>query len=221
MAEGTLEGRPVVVESERLDLDKEKATLILARALFNPDNVFASVPTHRAALLRFTANNRKAQRCRSNQPTLEGLHSVLIGMQLSPGSRGAADRAGQGKAYAQSPRPLPGTRSLSPLPPSVSECGGDWGGQALYEADVVEEETFIEWSKKGSKKFVSKEENKEIQTAAAPFIKWLEEAEEESDDEDGDEADVAVPFHLLLYLRSSTLTPLPSSSSRRGRRRGR
>ena len=65
--------------------------------------------------------------------------------------------------------------------------------QALYESDVVEEETFLEWAKKGSKKFVSRDENKEVQAKAAPFIKWLAEAETESDEDDDDDED-AVEF---------------------------
>ena len=57
-----LEGRAVIAESERLDLDKEKATLILGRALFTPDNVLNTIPKARNALLRFTHENKKAQR---------------------------------------------------------------------------------------------------------------------------------------------------------------
>ncbi|KAJ2613759.1 eukaryotic translation initiation factor 5 [Coemansia sp. RSA 1365] len=52
---------------------------------------------------------------------------------------------------------------------------------ALFEKDIVEEDVFLEWSKKPSKKYVSKESAKKIHKAAQPFIEWLENAEEESD----------------------------------------
>jgi len=56
----------------------------------------------------------------------------------------------------------------------------------FYDEDIIEESTLIEWSEKESKKYVSKEMSRKIHEKAAPFIKWLKEAEEESDDEDGD-----------------------------------
>ena len=54
----------------------------------------------------------------------------------------------------------------------------------------------MEWAKKGSKKYVSKETSVEIHTKAAPFIKWLQEAEEEesSEDEDDDDDELEVSF---------------------------
>lgn len=51
--------------------------------------------------------------------------------------------------------------------------------KALYDADILEEELLIDWSKKVSKKYVSKEIAQEIHEKAQPFIKWLQEAEEE------------------------------------------
>ena len=51
-----------------------------------------------------------------------------------------------------------------------------------------------------SKKYVSKELAKEIHAKAAPFVKWLREAEEESEgsgeDEEEDEDNVEVNTHL-------------------------
>jgi len=52
----------------------------------------------------------------------------------------------------------------------------------LFEEDILEEEVILEWSKKVSKKNVSKEMAQKIHDKAAPFIKWLKEAEEESDE---------------------------------------
>ncbi|KAF3845101.1 hypothetical protein F7725_008264 [Dissostichus mawsoni] len=50
----------------------------------------------------------------------------------------------------------------------------------LYDSDLLEEDVIFAWAEKVSKKYVSKELAKEIQTKAAPFVKWLKEAEEES-----------------------------------------
>ncbi|XP_038075868.1 eukaryotic translation initiation factor 5-like [Patiria miniata] len=61
----------------------------------------------------------------------------------------------------------------------------------MYDLDLLEEEVLISWSKKPSKKYVSKEIMKLIQEKAAPFIKWLEEAEE---DDSSDDEGVEVAF---------------------------
>ncbi|XP_033627197.1 eukaryotic translation initiation factor 5-like [Asterias rubens] len=56
----------------------------------------------------------------------------------------------------------------------------------MYDLDLLDEEVLISWSKKPSKKYVSKEIMKQILDKAAPFIKWLQEAdEEESSDDEG------------------------------------
>ncbi|KAJ3210093.1 Eukaryotic translation initiation factor 5A-1 [Clydaea vesicula] len=53
----------------------------------------------------------------------------------------------------------------------------------FYDEDLVEEESFLAWSEKSSKKYVKKSLNKEIRDKAVPFINWLKEA---SEDEDSD-----------------------------------
>jgi len=62
--------------------------------------------------------------------------------------------------------------------------------KALFEEDVLEEEVILEWSKKVSKKYVSKDVAQKIHDKAAPFIKWLKEAEEESESSEGDDMEV-------------------------------
>uniref|UniRef100_A0AAY4AP91 Eukaryotic translation initiation factor 5 n=1 Tax=Denticeps clupeoides TaxID=299321 RepID=A0AAY4AP91_9TELE len=57
----------------------------------------------------------------------------------------------------------------------------------LYDADLLEEDVILAWAEKVSKKYVSKELAKEIHAKAAPFVKWLKEAEEESEGSDGEE----------------------------------
>uniref|UniRef100_A0A4W5NIM3 Eukaryotic translation initiation factor 5 n=1 Tax=Hucho hucho TaxID=62062 RepID=A0A4W5NIM3_9TELE len=57
----------------------------------------------------------------------------------------------------------------------------------LYDADLLEEDVILAWAEKVSKKYVSKELAKEIHAKAAPFVKWLKEAEEESEGSGADE----------------------------------
>jgi len=64
--------------------------------------------------------------------------------------------------------------------------------KAFYDEDILDEEVILEWGKKASKKYVSKELSEQIHKKAEPFLNWLKEAEEESSDEDDDE--VAVGF---------------------------
>lgn len=53
----------------------------------------------------------------------------------------------------------------------------------LYDEDILEEEVLLEWAKKPSKKYISKEMSKKLHEKVEPFIKWLQEAEVDSDDE--------------------------------------
>ncbi|KAI1818774.1 domain found in IF2B/IF5-domain-containing protein [Poronia punctata] len=56
----------------------------------------------------------------------------------------------------------------------------------LYDKDIVSEEVVTKWGTKASKKYVDLATSKKIRRAAEPFLKWLEEAEEDdsSDEED-------------------------------------
>jgi len=60
--------------------------------------------------------------------------------------------------------------------------------KAFYEFDIVDEAVLIEWDDMPSRKYMSKEVtkeiSKEIHMKAAPFIKWLKEADEESSEDD-------------------------------------
>jgi translation initiation factor 5 len=57
----------------------------------------------------------------------------------------------------------------------------------FYDLDLLEEKVLVEWGLKVSKKYVSKEVAAQIHEKAAPFIKWLQEAEEESEDSEDDD----------------------------------
>lgn len=80
----------------------------------------------------------------------------------------------------------------------------------LYDMDIVEEEVLLDWGKKVSKKYVSKAVAQDIHEKAAPFIKWLEEAEEEESSEDDDEIEVA--FSTTGKVGVETITPSKSKS---------
>ncbi|XP_061699510.1 eukaryotic translation initiation factor 5 isoform X2 [Syngnathoides biaculeatus] len=64
----------------------------------------------------------------------------------------------------------------------------------LYDADLLDEDVIFAWAEKVSKKYVSKELAKEIHAKAAPFVKWLKEAEEESEGSDEDDPNVEVVY---------------------------
>ncbi|PVU98650.1 hypothetical protein BB559_001387 [Furculomyces boomerangus] len=59
--------------------------------------------------------------------------------------------------------------------------------KALYENDIIEEDAFLAWNEKPSKKYTTRENSKKVHEAAARFIQWIREAEEEDSDEDSDE----------------------------------
>lgn len=60
--------------------------------------------------------------------------------------------------------------------------------KALYDSDIVEEDAICDWYDKGpSKKFVSRDLSAKILAQCAPMVKWLKEAEEESDNSSGAE----------------------------------
>ncbi|KAL4237466.1 Eukaryotic translation initiation factor 5A-1 [Mactra antiquata] len=80
----------------------------------------------------------------------------------------------------------------------------------LYEADIIEEEVFLDWGKKVSKKYVSKAVSQEIHDKADMFIKWLAEAEEEESSEDEDAVEVA--FSTTGKVGVETIAPPKSTS---------
>ncbi|KAF9141692.1 hypothetical protein BGX30_004281 [Mortierella sp. GBA39] len=58
--------------------------------------------------------------------------------------------------------------------------------KAFYDNDIIEEEIILKWGEKPSKKYVSREEAKDVRARVEPFLRWLAEAESDSD-EDSDE----------------------------------
>lgn len=53
----------------------------------------------------------------------------------------------------------------------------------LYDKELINEDVITAWGSKVSKKYVPKDISKKVRKAAKPFLQWLQEAEEESDDE--------------------------------------
>lgn len=53
----------------------------------------------------------------------------------------------------------------------------------LYDEDLVSEDVIRDWGTHVSKKYVDKETSRNIRKAARPFLKWLDEAEEDSEDD--------------------------------------
>ena len=66
--------------------------------------------------------------------------------------------------------------------------------KAFYDHDILDEEVIIEWAKKPSKKYVSKEFSAEIHKKAEKFVTWLKEADEESEEEEDEDSEVELEF---------------------------
>ncbi|KAG0318848.1 hypothetical protein BG000_004049 [Podila horticola] len=59
--------------------------------------------------------------------------------------------------------------------------------KAFYDNDILEEDVILRWGEKPSKKYVSREEAKDVRTRVEPFLRWLAEAEEDDSEEESDE----------------------------------
>ncbi|KAJ8949820.1 hypothetical protein NQ318_000518 [Aromia moschata] len=154
---GTLDNvqvqKEILNEAERLEI-KPKAPLVLAELLFNY-NILAQVKKYRLLFLRFTLNDKKAQRY-----LMGGLEQVIA---------------------------LHRDKLMSKVPGLL---------KVFYDMDILGEACIFEWADKVSKKYVSKELSQEIHDKAAPFIKWLKEADtEESESEEESDDDVEIEYN--------------------------
>ncbi|ETW87822.1 hypothetical protein HETIRDRAFT_448237 [Heterobasidion irregulare TC 32-1] len=58
---------------------------------------------------------------------------------------------------------------------------------AFYQADILDEEVVQQWGTHVSKKYVDKETSKKVRKASEPFLKWLDEAEDDEEDDEDEE----------------------------------
>ncbi|TEB34565.1 hypothetical protein FA13DRAFT_1707451 [Coprinellus micaceus] len=54
----------------------------------------------------------------------------------------------------------------------------------LYQIDVLDEEVITQWGTHVSKKYVDKDTSKKVRKASEPFLKWLEEADDDEEDDE-------------------------------------
>ncbi|ESO00648.1 hypothetical protein HELRODRAFT_185763 [Helobdella robusta] len=85
--------------------------------------------------------------------------------------------------------------------------------KAFYEEDILDEEVIIDWDKKASKKYLSKDICKELHSKAEPFIKWLKEAEEESSDDEEDEVEVVYSDKVSTPQIQTSITNASNATS--------
>ncbi|CAO1436198.1 unnamed protein product [Diamesa serratosioi] len=84
----------------------------------------------------------------------------------------------------------------------------------FYENDILEEKALLEWDSKVSKKYVSKEIAQQIHDKAKPFIKWLQEAEEEESDEDSEDVEIEYDDRAKIdSLKSKPVAPIVAKKS--------
>ncbi|XP_044748348.1 eukaryotic translation initiation factor 5 [Coccinella septempunctata] len=144
--------KEIANEAERLEV-KTKAPLLLCELLFD-QNILGQIKKYRMLILRFTLNDKKAQRY-----LMGGIEQVIA---------------------------LHKDQLMAKVPNIL---------KVLYDLDVLSETAIIEWSEKVSKKYITKEISQEIHDKAAPFIKWLKEAEEEESDSEESESDVEIEYN--------------------------
>lgn len=83
--------------------------------------------------------------------------------------------------------------------------------KALYDKDLLEEEIILNWGEKVSKKYVSKETASQIHDKAAPFVKWLKEAEEEESSDEEDDVEIEYD-NKAAQLKVETTQPVASDN---------
>ncbi|XP_046968209.1 eukaryotic translation initiation factor 5 [Vanessa cardui] len=64
----------------------------------------------------------------------------------------------------------------------------------LYDLDIVDERTILEWAAKPSRKFAPKEVVADVLKRAQPFVDWLQQADEEDSSDDASEEDIEIEY---------------------------
>lgn len=138
--ESVIQERELLLEAERLEI-KSKSILVLVELLFD-ENIAHQVKKYRKLLLRFTVDDRKAQKY-----LITGIEHII-------------------SLYK---------KNLLPKAAGIF--------QMFYNLDIISEDEFLDWDTKMTKKAIKGVHN-EIHKMVQPFINWLKEAEEESDNSD-------------------------------------
>lgn len=148
-AGGYEDGKDMLHEAERLDL-KQKAPLLLVEALLD-ENIMVQkqLVTLKKLFLRFTVNDKKAQRY-----LLGGIEQLIMKYE-------------------------------SVLMEKAAHII-----KALYDNDIVEEESLLAWGDKPSSKYVGKTNSKKIVQQCKAVLDWLREASESESDEDEEDDEI-------------------------------
>ncbi|XP_068629246.1 eukaryotic translation initiation factor 5 [Battus philenor] len=81
----------------------------------------------------------------------------------------------------------------------------------LYDTDIIEERAVLDWAAKPSRKYAPKELVADVRRRAQPFIDWLAEAEEDSDDgHQPDDLDVEYDDRAPLRQAPAAAAPPPA-----------
>lgn len=81
----------------------------------------------------------------------------------------------------------------------------------FYDNDLLEEKVLLEWGAKVSKKYVAKDIAQQIHDKALPFIKWLQEAEEESEESDDDDVEIGFDDRAKVDSLKNVVKPTPAA----------
>ncbi|CAD0197954.1 unnamed protein product [Chrysodeixis includens] len=79
----------------------------------------------------------------------------------------------------------------------------------LYDEDIVEERAILEWAAKPSRKYASRELVHDVRRRAAPFLEWLQHAEEDSSD-DSEHDDIEITYDDRAT--AAPIKPVPSAA---------
>ncbi|KAK6079188.1 domain found in IF2B/IF5 [Seiridium cupressi] len=136
---------------------KHKTVMVLVQALFN-ENIVAQIPKRAGLLKQFLKDPENPNKIseRHEKALLGGIECLL---------------AKEGK---QNPKLL------------SSDVVSNKVLYQLYDRDMISEEYVRKWGSKASKKYCDLSTSRAIRKAAEPFIKWLDEADEEETSEEED-----------------------------------
>lgn len=168
---------------------KSKAPLVMLEVLVRAGSLAGDVRRHRGLLLRCTRADSRAQRavlhaltalCAHHAELLPKVPAILKVRHTHPRTNHIF------LFYIH----IRITNFLHP--------------QLLYDEDIVEEKAILEWAAKPSRKYASKEVIADVRRRAAPFLEWLQQAEEDSSDGDDSEHDIEVRYtfhnpYKILY----------------------